>query len=490
MMILRKLMHGLVTLLFSISCWVGAQGVEIASVMRGEPQTQLWVASWGASQQIPEPRNALPAADLTDATVRQIVHLSLGGYKLRVRLSNAFGTAPLHLTAIHIAKPVSSASSKTLPESDRALTFNGAPDVTIPAGAEYISDPIDFPVAPLSDLAITFYEEQPPAQETSHPGSRATTYYTHGNLVNAEDLPGAKTIEHWYTIAGVEVAAGKQAFAIVTLGDSITDGHGATTNGNDRWPDVLAQRLQTSAQTQEVAVVNVGTGGNRLLNDGLGPNALARFDRDVLARPGVKYVIVLEGVNDLGTLHDAPSATAQPPQGQPSPAIPATATGQTADAAGQSPPTNGNAPANTSSATSTSVPPAMPQTQPPTTIHFSPATPEQHDELVNRMIAAYEQIVMRAHAADIRVIGATITPFGGSFYDHSPANDADRQKINAWILAPGHFDAVVDFAKVIADPRDPKKMAAQFDSGDHLHPSPAGYRAMGESIPLALFAGH
>lgn len=475
----RKLMHGMVVLLLSIACGVGAQGIEIASVMRGEPQTQHWIASWGASQQIPEPRNALPAADLTDATIRQIVHLSLGGYKLRVRLSNAFGTTPLHLAAVHIAKPVSPASSRIVPGSDRALTFNGAPDVTLPAGAEYISDATDFPAAPLSDLAITFYEEQPPAQETSHPGSRATTYYTHGNLVNAEDLPGAKTIEHWYTIAGVEVTAAAPAFAIAVLGDSITDGHGATTNGNDRWPDVLAQRLQTSAaQTQQVAVVNVGTGGNRLLNDGLGPNALARFDRDVLARPAVKYLIVLEGVNDLGTLH-----------GVASPATAGTPT-ETTKTPGEPSAADRNAAANTNPVTSTSTPPATPQTHQPPAIAFLPATSEQHDELVNRMIAAYEQIVTRAHAAGIRVIGATITPFGGSFYDHSPANEADRQKINAWILAPGHFDVVVDFAKVIADPQDPTKMAAQFDSGDHLHPSAAGYLAMGESIPLSLFTTH
>lgn len=482
----RNLMHGLIVLLLSMACCAGAQGIEISSVMRGEPQTQHWVASWGASQQIPEPRNALPAAELTDATMRQIVHLSLGGYKLRVRLSNAFGTAPLHLTAVHIATPVSPASSRIVPASDRPLTFNGAPDVTIPAGAEYISDSIDFPVTPLSDLAITFYEEQPPAQETSHPGSRATTYYAHGNLVNAEDLPEAKTIEHWYTIAGVEVTAAKTAFAIVTLGDSITDGHGATTNGNDRWPDVLAQCLQTSTRPRDVAVVNVGTGGNRLLNDGLGPNALERFDRDVLARPGAKYLIVLEGVNDLGTLHGTPPPTSLPPAAKPARIG---TTGEATKPTGEPSAAGQNTPASTNSAAGTSAQPVLPQAQQPPAIPFLPATQEQHDELVNRMIAAYEQIVTRAHAAGIRVIGATITPFGGSFYDHSPANEADRQKINQWILAPGHFDAVVDFAKTITDPQDPKKMAAQFDSGDHLHPSPAGYRVMGDSIPLALFKG-
>ena len=400
----------------------------------------------------------LPADDLTDATVRQIVHLTLGGERLRVRLSNAFGTAPLHLGEVHIAKPVSTSSSSIVQGSDRALTFAGAPDVTIPAGAEYISDPVEYSVAALSDLAITFYEEKPPVQETSHPGSRATTYYVHGNQVSAEELPGAKTIEHWYTIAAVGVAAAPSAFAVVTLGDSITDGHAATTNGNDRWPDVLARNLQGDPKTRNVAVVNVGTGGNRLLNDGLGPNALARFDRDVLARAGARYVLIFEGVNDLGTLHGAPAPKADA-------SVPA-APGATTAAAGTATSTEQNRP-------------LVPR--------FAEATSEQHDDLVKQMIAAYAQMITRAHAAGVRAIGATITPFGGSMYGRSPANEADRQKINAWILATGNFDAVVDFAKVIADPQDATKMASQFDSGDHLHPSPAGYKAMGESIPLILF---
>ncbi len=482
----RGLLHGLVLLLFSFACSVGsAQDAAAPGTPARGRDAQHWVASWGASQQIPEPRNTLPADGLTDATMRQVVHLTLGGQRLRVRLSNAFGTAPLHLTAVHIAKPVSPASSSTVPGSDRALTFSGAPDVTIPAGAEYISDPIDYPMTPLSDLAITFYEEKPPAQETSHPGSRATTYYTHGNLVGTEELPGAKTIEHWYTIAGLDVTAAPSAFAVVTLGDSITDGHAATTNGNDRWPDVLARSLQGAAKTRNVAVVNVGTGGNRLLSDGLGPNALARFDRDVLARAGVRYVMVLEGINDLGTLHGLIPPGSEPPRPAETrsttggaTSVPGTA-GAPAAARGDAAATNGAG--DTSRASG-----ATPQQRPPA-FHFPEATPEQHNELVKSMLAAYAQIVARAHAAGIRVVGTTITPFGGSGYGRSPSNEADRQKINAWILAPGNFDAVVDFAKVIADPQDPTKMAAQFDSGDHLHPSPTGYRAMGESIPLTLF---
>src|SRR5579862_7529189 len=198
----RNFSRGWFLLLVSISYAACAQSPINAGANAGTKDAQHWVASWGASQQIPEPRNALPADDLTDATMRQIVHLTLGGGQLRVRLSNAFGTASLHLGAVHIAIPVSPSSSSIVPGSDRALTFGGAHDVTVPADAEYLSDPIDYPMAPLSDLAITFYEDKPPVQETSHPGSRATTYYVHGNLVSAEEMPGAKTIEHWYTIAG------------------------------------------------------------------------------------------------------------------------------------------------------------------------------------------------------------------------------------------------------------------------------------------------
>lgn len=382
-----------------------------------------WVGSWAASQQLVEPHNALPADDLRATTLRQIVHLSLGGSSLRVQISNRFGSAPLHFTGVHIAQPESTTSPKIVAGTDKALTFSGAPDVIVPAGADYVSDPVDFPAAPLSDLAITLHIDTPPAQQTGHPGSRATSYVAHGDQNAAADLPNAKTIEHWYFIAGVDVEAPSEARAIVTLGDSITDGHGATTNGNDRWPDILARRLHAQQDTQTLAVLNHGIGGNRLLLDGLGPNALARFDHDVLAQAGVRYVIVLEGVNDLGMLtHDG--------------AVPAT----------------------------------------------------EHQAEVRRIIGAYEQIVTRAHAHGIEVLGATIMPFvGSSFYHPGPDTEADRQAVNEWIREPGHFDSVIDFDKLVRDPEHPDRLLAKFDSGDHLHPSPAGYAAMGEAVPLALF---
>ena len=385
---------------------------------------QTWVATWAASQQIPEPQNALPAADLEDATLRQIVHLSLGGATLRVHLSNAFGTEPLHFTSVHIARPLSASTAAIDPASDKALTFSGSSDVTVPAGAEYISDPIDYPVAALSNLAVTFHLDAAPARQTGHPGSRATSYYVHGDQVAAADLPAAKKVDHWYQIAAIDVATPQNAAAIVALGDSITDGHGATTNGNDRWTDAFAARLQSSPTTHNIGVSNQGIGGNHLLTDGLGPNVLARFDRDVLAPAGVRWLIVFEGVNDLGGLARA-----------------------------------------------------------------GEVSPADHAAVVQRVIAAYQQIVARAHAHSLRVYGSTITPYVGSAYYHpGPLSEADRQAVNKWIRTPGNFDAVIDFDMVVRDPQHPDQLLPAYDCGDHLHPSPAGFKAMADSIPLSLFS--
>jgi lysophospholipase L1-like esterase len=393
------------------------------SPLHGAAKPQTWIVSWAASQQVPEPNNALPSDDLRNATVRQIVHLSAGGSALRVHVSNAFGTEALHVSSIHIAHPATSASAAIDPATDRVLTFAGSQDVTIPPGAEYISDPVDYPVRALSDLTVTFYLEVPPATQTGHPGSRATSYFVHGNLVSAPDLPDAKHVDHWYQISAIDVLSVKGAAAIVALGDSITDGHGATTNGNDRWTDVLAMRLQASRQTRNIGVSNQGIGGNHLLTDGLGPNVLARFDRDVLAQAGVRWLIIFEGVNDLGGL---------------------ARTGEVSQA--------------------------------------------EHTTRTQRVMAAYKQIIERAHAHGIRVIGATITPYVGSDYYHpGPLSEADRQAVNEWIRAPGHFDAVIDFDAIVREPRQPDRLRSDYDCGDHLHPSPAGYKAMGESIPVTLF---
>lgn len=381
-----------------------------------------WVGAWASSQQVPEPRNTLPDAVLTDATVRQIVRVTAGGPQVRVRLSNAFGTAPLRFSAVHVARPRAPGSAAIDAASGRVVTFDGRPDITVPAGAEYLSDPVDFAVRALDSVAVSFHLPAAPAVQTGHPGSRTTTFHLHGQRVADADLPGAEKVVRWYQLAGIDVPAAPRSAAIVTFGDSITDGYGVGPDRNERWPDVLAERLQRDPALRRLSVLNHGIGGNRLLLDGLGPNALARFERDVLAQTGVRYVIVLEGVNDLGTAAQA-----------------------------------------------------------------GPMSPEAHARLVADMIGVYRQMVARARARGIKVIGATILPFAGSFYKPEAAHEADRQALNAWIRAPGNFDAVIDFDGVMRDPAQPDRMRADLDSGDHLHPSMAGYRAMAEAVPLSLF---
>jgi len=411
---------------FTLRFILGTLSIATAALAQAPtaPASTIWVSSWGTSQQIPEPHNALPPEDLTDATLRQIFHLSIGGPALRVHLSNAFGTEALHINSVHIAHPLSTSSPSIDPASDRPLTFAGNSNADIPPGAELISDPINYPVAPLSDLAVTLHMQSPPARQTGHPGSRATSYYIHGNLVGFPTFTEPKHVDHWYQVSEIDVQAPPTAAAIVALGDSITDGHGATTNGNDRWTDVLAARLQASPATHNIGVSNQGIGGNHLLIDGLGPSALARFDRDVLAPSGVRWLIVFEGVNDLGGL-----------------------------------------------ARDGEVPPA------------------DHAAFVQRVIAAYQQIIMRAHAHGLRIYGATITPYVGSAYYHpGPLSEADRQAVNKWIRTPGNFDAIIDFDAAILDPQHPDQLLPAYDCGDHLHPSPAGFKAMADSIPLTLFS--
>jgi lysophospholipase L1-like esterase len=375
-----------------------------------------WTGSWMASQQVPEPQNALPPDALKGATLRQVIHLSLGGPQLRIRVSNAFGSRPLLFASVHVAR--AKAGGAIDPATDRVVTFSGARQIVAPAGAEYWSDPVALPVAAGDNLAISLHFDAAPDGQTSHPGSRATSWLAPGDQTSEAALHDAKTFEHWFQLSGVDVAAAPNAFAVVTLGDSITDGHGATTNGDDRWPDDLARRL--AAAGKPAGVLNAGIGGNRVLLDGLGPNAVARTDRDVLSQTEVRALIVLEGINDLGML--------------------------TRDA---------------------------------------PAGAEAHKALVADIVAGYGQIIAAARAHHVRVLGATILPDAGSSYYHPNAeNEADRQAVNAWIRAPGHFDGVIDFDAVMRDPAHPDRLLAAYDSGDGLHPSPAGYRAMAETIPL------
>ena len=298
-------------------CVIAAALVSIAPAPAGQRAaggSDIWVATWAAAPQLTEPANLPPAPGFADATLRQALHVSIGGQRIRVRFSNAFGRTPLTLQAVRVARAAGGSAAD--PATSRALTFGGRSAVIIPEGALAVSDPVDFDLPPLSDLAVTVRLTGAPADVTGHPGSRTTSYLQAGDAMAAADLAAAVRVEHWYFLSGVDVVADSAALAVAILGDSITDGRGSTTDGNNRWPDNLARRLQAAEPTKRVSILNLGIGGNRLLRDGLGPNGLARLDRDVLAQPGVRWLIVFEGINDIGTASAArakgdPAATAE-----------------------------------------------------------------------------------------------------------------------------------------------------------------------------------
>jgi lysophospholipase L1-like esterase len=378
-----------------------------------------WLHTWVAMPQLTEPGNLPPApftgasSTLVDTTLRQTVHVTIGGSRLRVRFSNAFGGAALPITAAGVALPAGGQAgvSAIVPGTARPLTFGGRASVVVPIGAQVVSDPVDLPVASGSNLTISTYlaAGQETLNLTSHPGSRTTTYLTNGNFVAAPDLSGAASVAHWYLISGVEVPGTAPAIAIV--GDSLTDGRGSTTDGNDRWPD------QLFARRRRTAILNQAAGGNRVLNDGLGPNVLARLDRDVLATSGVDRMLIFEGVNDIGT---------------------------------------------------------------------APATVADQKQVVDDLLFAFEQVVLRAHARDITAYGATITPFGGNtgYDDPDGLREQSRQAVNAVLRRGRLFDEIVDFDVAARDPAVPRQLNPAYDTGDHLHLNPAGYGALAAAVPL------
>ncbi len=388
-----------------------------------------WVNTWTAMPQLTEPHNMPPAPFtkdgkvLDDSTLRQTIHVSIGGERLRLRFSNAFGGAALPITRAAVSRPGRGHAgvSAIQPGTSRPVTFSGRPSTVIPTGAQVVSDPVALDVSRESNLTVTVYLADGQASQsiTSHPGSRTTSYLVRGDHTEDVRLSGASSVDHWYFLSGAEVSARPRANAVAVLGDSLTDGRGSTTNANNRWPDRLAARLGEFRPTAEVAVLNQAAGGNRVLNDGLGPNALARLDRDVLAQSGVSWLIVLEGINDIGTAD-------------------ATTTAQAA--------------------------------------------------VTDQLLAAYDQIITRAHAAGIKVYGATLLPFGGSFYDDPDGHrEAARQAVNRWIRTSDRFDAVVDLDRVARDTAQPARLDPSYDDGDHLHLNPNGYRALGDAVPLQLF---
>ena len=353
---------------------------------------------------------------MNNQTLRQIVRTSIGGSKVRVVLSNAFGTAPVQIGGGSIA--LRAKESSIQPASSKTLLFDGAPTATILAGATLVSDPVELTLAPLADVAIDLFVPGDlgigPSPVTTHNGAGQTNYVSDtGNHVGEATMSASLRPVAWFLVARVEVAAPANTLAVATFGDSITDGARSTPDLNNRWPDVLARRL-AARKGPGVAVLNAGISGNRVLGDGAGTSALSRFDKDVLMQTGVTHVLVMEGINDIGLARSNPSPSA-------------------AD-----------------------------------------------------LIAGHKQLVERAHARGLKIYGATLTPYEGAAY-YSPEGEAKRQALNEWIRTSGAYDGVVDFDKVTRDPAAPSKFLPAFDSGEHLHPGDAGYKAMGDAVDLALF---
>lgn len=293
---LRATFHGqLAVLLLVLAC------------ARASAAVGHWVTTWGCAPQLTEPGN-LPPVPLANATLRQFVHTSLGGKLIRVRFSNAYGTNSVSLNAARVALSAglgSAGNGDIQPATDKPLTFRGAPAVVIPRGEVVWSDPLEFDLPALTNVAISSYFGSISVTTINgHPGSRTTSFIQSGDALSAASLPTASKTKHWYVITGIEVLADRDSKAVVVLGDSLTDGRGSTDDGNNRWPDVLAGRLRTNAPTAGVAVVNMGIGGNAIFG-GLGPAAVNRFERDVLNQNGARFLIVLEGVNDIGGVSDA-----------------------------------------------------------------------------------------------------------------------------------------------------------------------------------------
>lgn len=379
-----------------------------------------WVASWSASAAPLRPEIASPPPLWVDnQTLREIVHVSLGGPRVRVRLSNLFAPG---------AAWVGAASVAVRGGPPQPLTFGGQRGILLPDNAEVVSDPVALAVPDGGDLAINLYIPRRCEAGGFHYSAQQMSFIEGGDDTAAPDWPAEGTAIHsWAFLAGVDVAAGEQAYTVVAFGDSITDGAHSSEDGNDRWPDVLAERLRAAPATRSAAVVDAGIGGNRLLHDfhgnpGFGVNALSRFDRDVLAQPGARVLIVVEGINDLGHA-------------------------------------GSNAPA---------------------------------DEAVTapQLIAAYSQLAARAHEHGLLVILGTLLPFEGTLYRgyYTSAKEAIREQFNDWIRSNQVGDGVVDFDQLTRDPAHPLRMLPAFDSGDHLHPNDAGYRAMGEAAARAVDA--
>ena len=370
-----------------------------------------WVGTWAAAPMACPVRSGEPSAG--DSTYRNVMRITIGGKALRVVLTDEYGNSDLVVGAARIAIDAGNGGIK--PSTAHALTFGGHSSVTIPANGLMVSDEVPMDVAPLSTLSVAVYlADQEIAAKTCHELGMSTNYITKGDSTGTAAGKNARTTDTWNFVKGIDVIADKNAFAIVAFGDSITDGYGSTKDANHRWPDYFADRLQNNPKTSQISVLNEGISGNRVLRNGMGANALVRFDRDVLAQSGARYLIILEGINDVKW--DDPTQLAS----------------------------------------------------------------------AEELIVGISQLISRAHAHGLTVYVATLTPYQGDD-EYTEKGEAARVALNNWIRTSGAPDAVIDFDKVTRDASKPKAFDPRYDSGDHLHPGDAGYRAMGEAVDIALF---
>jgi lysophospholipase L1-like esterase len=391
----------------------------------GQEGGKQWVGTWSASPQSPGFFRIPFDSGFNNQTIREIVHTSIGGGSVRLRLTNAFGSKPVSFDAVYVG--IEQSGATLVPGSNHAVTFGGSTSTTIPVGAERLSDPIPLIVGSDQNLAISLFSAEKTGPSTTHIFAGQTNYVSGAGNFAADDGGGAftTTTGPWYFLDGVDVLVSPSVKgAVVALGDSITDGVGSTVNENQRWPNDLARRFLANSPGLVMSVLDEGIIGNRVLNDSacFGVSVVARLDRDVLAQTSVLDVILLEGLNDIGfsQFH------------------------------------NGGC--------------------------IKPNTNVSADQI----IAGYEQIIAQIHAKGLRIFGGTLTPFKGSGY-WSPTGEAKRVAVNIWIKTSGKFDGFIDFAAAVADPNDPRMIAPQYDSGDHLHPNDAGYQAMADAVDLALF---
>jgi lysophospholipase L1-like esterase len=370
-------------------------------------------------------------AVFVNSTVRQTLFMTAQANQIRLKISNVFGGSNLPITAITVALSANNTAGihQIQPATLQKVTFAGKDGISIPNGALAVSDPINFPIKAQQIVTVTMYlaKGQTSNSITSHPGSRTTSWWQFGNAVDAAQLAvtdsSTQSAAHWYFLSSIEAWVPPKQGSFLIVGDSITDGRGSTNNQNNRWPDLLFRRLQKSPATKHISFGNLAAGGNRILADGLGPNAFGRIDRDVLAHPGVRYAMVFEGVNDIGT-----GAT----------------------------------------------------------------TKEAQSAIYDGITQAYEQMVTLIHAHGIPVFAATITPFGApsnvTIQPYSdPEREITRQRVNKFIRESGTFDAVVDFDKLLADPKIPSQLNPLYDGGDYLHPSVAGYQYLADQFPVDIF---